>query len=867
MSQSAPTQTFKYFDLMEYDPAIISTLPITIKILLENLLRHEDGQRVSQKHIDAVLDWRSRESQGKEIPFFPSRVLLQDLSGIPLLVDLAAMRDVIAEMGGDPLKINPLKPMELVVDHSIMVDYFGTPEAHEQNKDRDYERNGERYQFFKWAQKSLQNVRIVPPHTGIVHQINIEYLSRSVFVSKTDENEFLMYPDTVVGTDSHTTMVNGLGILGWGVGGIEAEAVALGQPIPLTIPEVIGVRLQGSLRPSITATDLVLTLTHILRKYGVVNKFVEFFGEGLAHLSVADRVTISNMSPEFGSTAALFPFDEKTLQYFKLTGRDPIQCEMIETYHRNQGLISDDTIEPIFTDVIVVNLSEMEPCIAGPGRPQDRISLKESASILQKAFPKRKEQSPVDSIRDGNIVLAAITSCTNTSNPAVLITAGLLAKKAVDLGLKISSSIKTSLAPGSQTVKTYLSQSNLLKPLEDLGFFIVGYGCTTCIGNSGPLEERVEKALIEGDYNVCAVLSGNRNFEGRIHPLIRSSYLASPPLVVAYALAGHMLIDFERDPIGISPLTHQEIFLKDLWPSESDIQAALHLTINPDLYKKAYEKIFEGDERWKAISSPESAQYAWDKMSTYLKRPPYLERITDSGTLSDINKGRILAVFEDSLTTDHISPAGTIGVGSPAGQYLQLKGVASKDFNSYGSRRGHDAVMIRGTFSNPRLKNKIVDPKEGGITIYWPTKEILTIFEASQKYSENKTDLLILAGKEYGTGSSRDWAAKGTKLLGVKAVIAESYERIHRSNLIGMGIVPLEFLPGESLKTYELTGEEEYSIKWDLSVRGVQKVSVISQDGTERDFFVRLKIETPEELVYLTNEGILPYVLRTMRST
>ena len=866
MSNNAQqNQTFKYFDLMSHDLSVIEKLPTTIKILLENLLRHEDGVRVTKDHIDAILDWNSPASQGREIPFYPSRVLLQDFTGVPLLVDLAAMRDAISEMNEDPLSINPLKPMELVVDHSIMVDYYGSKQAHDNNKDEDYKRNEERYQFFKWAQQSLKNVRIVPPHTGIVHQINIEYLARGIFVEKTGENEFLMYPDTVVGTDSHTTMVNGLGILGWGVGGIEAEAVALGQAIPLTIPRVIGVKLTGALRTGVTATDLVLTITNKLRSYGVVNKFVEFFGSGVHSLSVADRVTISNMSPEFGSTVALFPFDEKTLEYFKITGRPPIQCEMIQTYHDNQGMTFNPAIEPQFSDLIVIDLSTIVPCIAGPGRPQDRIELSQSASLLKEAFKNRKSDEPKALIRDGDVVLAAITSCTNTSNPSILITAGLLAKKASEKGLKVPSWVKTSLAPGSQTVTAYLKKSKLLEPLENLGFFLVGYGCTTCIGNSGPLEESISKAISDENLNVCAVLSGNRNFEGRIHPQIRSSYLASPPLVVAYALAGNMLIDFEKDPLGIDPKTNTPVFLKDCWPTDTEIQEVLHAAIDPQLYKDAYSKVFEGDARWKAISSPSSAQYQWRAESTYLKRPPYLSGLSKKPqAIVDLKKARALAVFGDSVTTDHISPAGNIGIGSPAGIYLREHGVEPIDFNSYGSRRGHDAVMIRGTFANPRLKNKIAAPKEGGYTLHWPSKEVNTIYDAAQKYASTNTPLVILGGKEYGSGSSRDWAAKGTKLLGVKTVIAESYERIHRSNLIGMGVIPLEFFPGDSVSTYGLTGEEEYAIKWNLAVRGDQTVSIKRADGTTLDIIVRLKIETPEELVYLLNDGILPYVLRMM---
>jgi len=857
-------QTFKYFDLADFDRALMKKLPLTIKIFLENLLRHEDGDRVTKEHIQSLLSWKDPASQGREIPFFPSRVLLQDLTGVPLLVDLAAMRDAMYEMGGDPLTINSLKPMELVIDHSIIVDYYGTSEAHEQNKEADYSRNEERYQFFKWAQQSFENLRIVPPHTGIVHQINIEYLARGIFVDKTGDHEFLIYPDTLVGTDSHTPMVNGLGILGWGVGGIEAEAVALGQPIPLTIPAVIGVKLVGQLPVGVTATDCVLTITQALRRYGVVNKFVEFFGPGVSSLSVADRVTISNMSPEFGSTSALFPFDQRTLEYFQITGRSPVHCEMIHTYLNNQGLFFDPENEPEFSDCLLIDLAQITPCIAGPGRPQDRISLNESAEVLKETFKNRSAQEATG-LRDGDLVIAAITSCTNTSNPSILITAGLVAQKAYDRGLRVPEWVKTSLAPGSQTVMLYLQKVDLLQSLENLGFFLVGYGCTTCIGNSGPLDDSINAAIQKDDLNVCAVLSGNRNFEGRIHPMVRSSYLASPPLVVAYALAGNMLIDFENEPLGIDPITQQPVFLKECWPTDREIQDKLHAAITPQLYQETYAKVFEGDRRWKAISSPSSARYPWRLESTYLKRPPYLTALSKTpGTIPALKKARVLALFGDSVTTDHISPAGTIGIGSPAGIYLRAHGVEPNRFNSYGTRRGHDEIMLRGTLSNPRLKNKIVTPKEGGYTLYWPSRECLSIYDAAQQYAKTQTPLIILAGKEYGSGSSRDWAAKGTKLLGVKMVLAESYERIHRSNLIGMGIIPLEYLSNESADTYDLQGDEEYSVQWELAIRGEQILSVQRADGTQFSIVARLRIETLDELSYLEHEGILPYVLRLM---
>ncbi len=866
MSKKTLSKNTDYYSIQQSQFDSLTKAPATIKILFENLLRHHEKRPeiVKTQHLERLLNWKKSALAGDEIPFFPARVLLQDFSGIPLLVDMAAMRDMVNELGGDCRKINPLKPMELVIDHSIVVDHYGDKEAYELNQQKDYERNAERYRFFKWAQQSFQNFTAVPPHTGIVHQVNIEYLARGVFVEKNAENEQIIYPDTAVGTDSHTTMMNGLGLLGWGVGGIEAEAVSLDLPIPLTIPYVLGVKLNGKLPHQACASDLVLTLTHILRKKGVVGRFVEFFGPGVSDLSVTDRVTISNMSPEFGSTAALFPIDEKTIAYFQMTGRDHKQCALIEQYYKAQGLWFDPKSEYDFHDVLEIDLSAIKPTMAGPGRPQDRIEIETAHITLSSLFPKRsdviKNQQSAP-LQNGHIVIAAITSCTNTSNPFVLIQAGLLAKKAVEKGLQVPEWVKTSLAPGSQTVSVYLKNAGLLEFLEKLGFYNVGYGCTTCIGNSGPLKSEIEQYIEQNNLNVAAILSGNRNFEGRIHPFVRSSFLASPTYVVAYALAGHINIDWNKDPLAT--VDGNDIYLKDIWPTEEEILSLLQKEIHSGLYAKTYAHIFEGDQRWKDIKVDNSLQYHWNSTSSYLKRPPYTEKIEKKASPpKNLKNAHVLCLFGDSVTTDHISPAGSISSQSPAGTYLLSKGIQAKDFNSYGARRGHDEIMIRGTFANKRLKNKLVTPTEGGVTIYWPSNTLMSIYDAAILYKKNQKDLIILAGKEYGSGSSRDWAAKGTSLLGVRCILAQSYERIHRSNLIGMGVIPLSFLEGESAESLNLDGSEIFDIEWTLGVRAEQKVKIIRRDRSEQTIQTIVRIDSEEELRYLNENGIIPYVIR-----
>lgn len=877
-------QTYHYFNLKALDPKYnVDRLPFSMKILLENLLRTEDNEAVMAKDIEAILSWDPKTPSDHEIAFTPSRVILQDFTGVPAVVDLAAMRDAMKTIGGDPKKINPLSPAELVIDHSVMVDFFANQNALTQNTSLEIQRNKERYQFLRWGQQALNNFRVVPPGTGIVHQVNLEYLARVVF----ENAERMVYPDSLVGTDSHTTMINGLGILGWGVGGIEAEAAMLGQPVTMLIPEIVGFELTGELSKGATATDLVLTVTQILRQHGVVGKFVEFFGEGLKHLPLADRATIANMAPEYGATVGIFPIDKETLVYLRLTGRTKEQVDLIETYCKKQGLFWDNnSTKPVFTEVLTLNLATIEPCIAGPKRPQDRVLLKnaksafqlnlqevqinndeavaEGAHIVQDASHSLNgNETP---LKHGDVVIAAITSCTNTSNPAVMIAAGLVARAAKAKGLTVKPWVKTSLAPGSQVVTDYLNRAGLMPDLEAMGFNLVGYGCTTCIGNSGPLPDAVHKAIKEGNLAVSAVLSGNRNFEGRIHPDVRYAYLASPPLVVVYALAGTMNIDLYNEPLGFNA-KNEPVYLKDVWPNPEEVEQAVRDSINPDMYRARYKSVFDGDKDWQSLATTKSDLFPWDHTSTYVKYPPYFEGMTKiPAQIQDINNAHVLLKLGDSVTTDHISPAGSIEPHSPAGLYLQEHGIKIKDFNSYGSRRGNHEVMMRGTFANIRLKNQLAPGTEGGITRYLPTGNIESVFEASQKYLASKTPLIILAGKEYGSGSSRDWAAKGTLLLGVRAVIVQSFERIHRSNLIGMGVLPLKFMPNESCETLGLTGEEIFNIPAG-KVTPRQEILVTAThptDKTTKTFKVLVCIDTPKELKYYEHGGILQYVIRQL---
>jgi len=865
----------------------VSRLPYSLRILLENLLRHEDGKAVSEKDVEAVLGWDAKAAPDKEIAFHPARVVLQDFTGVPAVVDLAAMRDAIAELGGDPNKINPLFPSELVIDHSVQVDHYGTLDALVRNTELEYGRNQERYALLRWAQKAFENFNVVPPSTGIVHQVNVEYLARVVF-----DSEGLAYPDTLVGTDSHTTMVNGLGVLGWGVGGIEAEAAMLGQPINLLVPQVIGFKLHGTLPEGATATDLVLTITRMLRDKGVVGKFVEFFGTGLSSLPLANRATIGNMSPEFGSTCGIFPVDDETLRYLRLTGRSEESVKLVEAYAKAQGLFrTDDTPDPVYTDTLVLDVGTVVPTMAGPRRPHDKVTLADMKPAFGKALGELIKQAkakkgggdatPADvaktvktslgdaefELRHGSVVIAAITSCTNTSNPYVMLGAGLVAQKARKAGLTTKPWVKTSLAPGSKVVTDYLKGSGLLADLEALKFNVVGYGCTSCIGNSGPLPESVEKSIKDGDLVAAAVLSGNRNFEGRIHAAVRANYLASPPLVVAYALAGRVDIDFAAEPIGKGS-DGKDVFLKDIWPSTKEIADVVEKHVTRDSYAKEYAEVFAGDERWRALPVPEGSRFAWDPNSTYVRRPSFFENLPkEPAPLADISGARVLAVLGDSITTDHISPAGSIAKDSPAAKYLSDHGVKPADFNQYGARRGNHEVMMRGTFANVRLRNALVPGVEGGFTRYLPTGEQMSIYDASIKYQADKTPLMVLAGKEYGSGSSRDWAGKGTFMLGIKAVIAESYERIHRSNLIGMGVLPLQFLDGQNRESLGLDGEETYSIGGIASEMAPGKmltVKAVSKDGAEKTFQARARIDTVVELEYYRNGGILQYVLRQL---
>ena len=848
---------YKYFDLKALDASKINRMPYSHKILLENALRHAESNE--NNDVQTILNWDPKSNSSDEISFTPSRVILQDFTGVPAVVDLAAMRNAVDQMGGNASMINPLSPAELVIDHSVQVDHYGQKDSLARNNQIEFERNQERYQFLRWGQESFDNFEVVPPNTGIVHQVNLEYLGRVVF-SKESNNELMAFPDTLVGTDSHTTMINGIGCLGWGVGGIEAEAAMLGQPISMLLPDVIGIRVSGLLKEGVTATDLVLTVTEMMRNHGVVGKFVEFFGNGLNNLPVSDRATLSNMAPEFGSTCAIFPIDNETIRYLRLTGRDEDQIQLVELYSKAQGLWrEDDEEEAHYTDVIDLNLENIEPCLSGPKRPQDRIKLSDIPKTVGEEIGDREINT--NELSNGSVLIAAITSCTNTSNPAVMIGAGLLARNALKLGLQSKPWVKTSLAPGSKVVTKYLEESTLLKELEGLGFNIVGYGCTTCIGNSGPLNPDFSEAITSKNLNVSSVLSGNRNFEGRIHPLIKQNFLASPPLVVAYALAGTMMINFESEPLGVSN-KGEDVFLKDLWPSQHEIQELIEETINPAMFNQAYSESLKGDKSWQDLSIPSGEIYEWQDDSTYIKKPPYFDgMVMDIAPINNISDARILALLGDSVTTDHISPAGNIDVTSPAGEYLLSKGVEKQYFNSYGSRRGNHEVMMRGTFANIRLRNKLAPETEGGWTKLSKEDDPISIFEAAEIFQNKGTDLIVIAGKEYGTGSSRDWAAKGTGLLGVKAVIAESYERIHRSNLIGMGILPLEFMNEDNAESHGIEGFESFTIT-NLSL-GVDQVNIIkSSNNTSEEFTVKVRIDTPKEWEYYQNGGILHYVIR-----
>jgi len=849
----------------------VSRLPFTLKVLLENLLRREDGETVTEKDIRALAGWLETRKSEHEIAFAPTRVLMQDFTGVPAVVDLAAMRDAVRRAGGDPQRINPQIPVDLVIDHSVMVDRYADPGAFQVNVELEMERNRERYAFLRWGQLAFDNFRVVPPGTGICHQVNLEYLARTVWHEEQDGMR-IAFPDTLVGTDSHTTMVNGLAVLGWGVGGIEAEAAMLGQPISMIIPEVVGVRLAGRLREGVTATDLVLTVTEMLRKFGVVGKFVEFFGPGLSQLSLADRATIANMSPEYGATCGFFPIDRETLNYLALTGRDAATVALVEAYAKAQGLWrSDDMAEPLFTDVLVLDLDTVGPSLAGPKRPQDRVDLDKLRQATEAAIPAGERDKAVPAagmdhdLTQGDVVIAAITSCTNTSNPAVMIGAGLVAKKAVELGLASRPWVKTSLAPGSKVVTDYLEKAGLQPYLDRLGFGLVGYGCTTCIGNSGPLDAPIAAAVDAGRLAVSAVLSGNRNFEGRIHPQVKLSWLASPPLVVAFALAGTTRLDLSRDPLGTGK-DGRAVYLRDIWPSNAEIAGVIG-AVSPEMFRSKYADVFHGEPGWRALPVPEGETYAWDPASTYVKEPSFFElRETAKPVLPGFEGARILALFGDSITTDHISPAGSIRPDSPAGCYLQEHGVQPADFNSYGSRRGNHEVMMRGTFANIRLKNELAGGREGGFTRHMPDGEATTIFDAAAHYRRDGVPLVIVAGKEYGTGSSRDWAAKGTLLLGVKAVIAESYERIHRSNLVGMGVLPLQFLPGETRRSLGLDGSETIDLPGgaELSPGQQLKLHIGRSDGTRQEVEVLSRIDTLNEVSYFVNGGILNYVLQKL---
>jgi aconitate hydratase A / 2-methylisocitrate dehydratase len=851
----------------------VARLPFSLKVLLENLLRNEDDRFVHKADVEALANRDVTKSVGKEINFMPARVLLQDFTGVPAVVDLAAMREAMRKMGGDPKKINPLLPAELVIDHSVQVDKFGTPGAFAFNAELEFHRNVERYQFLRWGQTAFQDFKVVPPDTGIVHQVNLEYLARVVFTAPSGGASFA-YPDTLVGTDSHTTMINGLGVVGWGVGGIEAEAAMLGQPLSMLIPDVVGFKLSGRLPEGSTATDLVLTITEILRKKGVVGKFVEFYGSGLSSLSLPDRATLANMAPEYGATIGFFPIDAETLAYMRFTARDESLVKLTEAYAKEQGIFrTDATPDPIFTDKLELDLSTVEPTMAGPKRPQDRVPLR----LAKASFTKVVENIPPKCVTTRNngdqfelchgaVVIAAITSCTNTSNPSLMIGAGLLAKKATELGLKTKPWVKTSLAPGSKVVTDYLNAAGLTKFLEAQRFHLVGYGCTTCIGNSGPLPQAIGEAIEQNGLVAVSVLSGNRNFEGRVHPMVRANYLASPPLVVAYALAGRMDMDLVTEPLGTAA-NGKGIFLRDIWPTPQEVEETMRRAVTTESFRKQYGEVFQGDASWRGLKVPAGDLYAWDAKSTYIQHPPYFEEMPkEPAAVRDISRARVLALLGDSITTDHISPAGSIKIDSPAGKYLIEQGVKPADFNSYGARRGNHQVMMRGTFANVRLRNELVPGSEGCWTAHLPAKEKMSIYDAAMKYKAAGVPLLVIAGKEYGSGSSRDWAAKGTLLLGVRAVIAESFERIHRSNLVGMGVLPLEFQKGETRQTLGLTGFESYEVAGlsDLAPRKKLEVRVRGEGGKEKVFQVTARVDTPEELAYYRHGGILQYVLRQM---
>lgn len=894
--------TYKIFSLKQAQSELgdISKLPKSLKVLLENLLRFEDDLTVKRSDIQAIVDWQKAKTSDQEIQYRPARVLMQDFTGVPAVVDLAAMRAAVQAAHKDPNIINPLSPVDLVIDHSVMVDHFGTDQAFDENVEIEMQRNGERYQFLRWGQSSFDNFSVVPPGTGICHQVNLEYLAQAVWLGDSD-GESYAFPDTLVGTDSHTTMINGLGVLGWGVGGIEAEAAMLGQPISMLIPEVIGFKLTGKLREGITATDLVLTITQMLRKKGVVGKFVEFYGDGLADLPLADRATIANMAPEYGATCGFFPIDEITLGYLRLTGRQDDRIALVEAYCKEQGLWRNTGDEPVFTDTLALDMNTVEASVAGPKRPQDRVVLpdipKTFSALMeldlkpakiekerlvneggagtaidskQSALQNEEPHCIIDGKRypltDGDVVISAITSCTNTSNPSVMLAAGLLAKKAIEKGLQRKPWVKSSLAPGSKVVTDYLEAAGLLSYLDQLGYNLVGYGCTTCIGNSGPLPQPIEDAIQCYDLNVASVLSGNRNFEGRVHPLVKTNWLASPPLVVAFGLLGTIRSDITSTALGHDQ-QGQPVYLKDIWPSQIEIDEVLQ-KVNTQMFHKEYAAVFDGDEKWQAIQIPDSETYEWDEQSTYIRHPPFFEGIDQPAKpIKDILNANILAVLGDSVTTDHISPAGNIKKDSPAGRYLEAQGVDQKDFNSYGSRRGNHEVMMRGTFANIRIKNEMLNGEEGGNTLYIPTGEKLAIYDAAMKYQQDSTPLVIIAGKEYGTGSSRDWAAKGTNLLGVKAVITESFERIHRSNLVGMGVLPLQFVDGQTRQSLNLTGHEQlsiYGLSDDIQPHQTLDVEVKRADGSQDRFKVLCRIDTMNEVEYFKAGGILHYVLRNL---
>ena len=868
-------QIYSLKSLQEQGIKDLEKLPKSLKVLLENLLRFEDGVTVKKDDIDAVLTWLKDKSSSHEIAYRPARVLMQDFTGVPAVVDLAAMRDAMENMKGDPKKINPLSAVDLVIDHSVMVDKFASPEAFRANVEFEFQRNGERYKFLRWGQQAFEQFRVVPPGTGICHQVNLEYLAKTVWTKDIDGKTYA-FPDTLVGTDSHTTMVNGLAVLGWGVGGIEAEAVMLGQPISMLIPEVIGFKLTGQLTEGTTATDLVLTVTQMLREKGVVGKFVEFFGPGLDHLTLADRATISNMAPEYGATCGFFPIDKETINYLRFSGREEDTVALVEAYAKEQGLWRDAQDENMtFTDVVELDISTVQPSLAGPKRPQDKILLADMKSSFQKVLPaehvNNKKSATVPDhdyqIKDGDVVIAAITSCTNTSNPAVMLGAGLVAQKAIEKGLKVKPWVKTSLAPGSQVVTDYLKKANLQEALDKLGFNLVGYGCTTCIGNSGPLPDHIHNTIEQNDLTVCSVLSGNRNFEGRVHPLTKANYLASPPLVVAYALAGTVDLDLKTEPLGQNE-AGEDIYLADIWPSNKEIQEAMTQSLTPEMFRERYANVFAGDQDWQSIQTTKGLTYSWDQDSTYVKNPPFFSHMSPQpGQVKNIQQANILAILGDSVTTDHISPAGAIKKDSPAGQYLTTHGVPAHEFNSYGSRRGNHEIMMRGTFANIRIRNEMVPGIEGGYTKHFPSGEQLSIYDAAMRYQDAATPLVVFAGKEYGTGSSRDWAAKGTKLLGVKAVIAESFERIHRSNLIGMGVLPLKFINGESRHSLGLTGDEKIDILGlDQPLKPKMSLQLVVTDtqGQQKTIQVESCILTENEVHYFIHGGILSYVLRNM---